>query len=74
MLFVCGRRRSRRAPRARSRAASGAIKYGWRPRAVLRRREQTCFSSAGDDEVGALPGRDPAQRAQRAEQSNRKQS
>jgi hypothetical protein len=26
---------------------------------VLRRMEQTCFSSASDDEVGGLHGRDP---------------
>jgi hypothetical protein len=29
------------------------------PRAVLRRREGTCFSSPSDDEVGGLQRRDP---------------
>jgi hypothetical protein len=39
------------------------------PRAVLRRRERTCFSFPSDDEVGALQGAIRAERAQRAEQS-----
>ena len=47
-------------------AASGGIA----PRAALRRREGTRFSSPSDDEVGALQRRDPRERAQRAEQSN----
>jgi hypothetical protein len=36
---------------------------------VLRRSEPTRFSSASDDEVGALQGAIRAERAQRAEQS-----
>jgi hypothetical protein len=54
VLFVAERRRSRRLPsaiRAERAPASGAIKYGSRA-AVLRRREEACFSSASDDEVG----------------------
>jgi hypothetical protein len=38
---------------------------------VLRRSEQTRFSSPNDDEVGALQGAIRAERAKRAEQSNR---
>jgi len=40
------------------------------PRAVLRRREGTCFSFPSEDEVGALKGAIRVERAQRAEQSN----
>ena len=39
------------------------------PRAVLRRREGTCFLFPSDDEVGALKGAIRAERAQRAEHS-----
>jgi hypothetical protein len=39
------------------------------PRAVLRRREGTCFSSPSDDEVGALQRRDP-RGASTSERSN----
>ena len=44
---------------ARLSAASGAIQHRITPRSVLRRREGTCFSSPGDDKVGALQRRDP---------------
>jgi hypothetical protein len=37
---------------------------------VLRRSEETCFSSPSDDEVGGPDGAIRAERAQRAEQSN----
>jgi hypothetical protein len=40
------------------------------PRAVLRRREGTRFSSPSDDEVGAIHGAIRAERAWRARQSN----
>jgi len=66
MLFVGERRRSRRLPGAIRSERKRAIKHGSRV-AVLRRREGTCFSSAGDDEVGVFPVRSAASGS---EQSN----
>jgi hypothetical protein len=62
MFLVPERRRSRRAPKARS-APSELGERGnltrIAPLAVLRRREGTWVSSPSDDEVGGLHRRDP---------------
>ena len=52
-----------------SKGSEGSNQTRIAPRAVLRRREGTCFLFPSDDEVGALQGAIRAERAQRAEQS-----